>query len=80
MALTDTDIKNIEVIIRKEIKDFLGQSTMKQYEEKLLDLIAKEIKNGKLQSDVKEVIAKVFVEFYYTMWTNRSHWESRIKS
>jgi hypothetical protein len=80
MALSTTDKNEIEVLIRKEIKDFLGQTTMKQYEDKLIDSIAKQIKRGKLENEVKDIVIRVFREFYNTMWTNRSHWESRLKS
>ena len=80
MAFTDSDKKQIETIVRKEIKDFLGSSTVKQYEEKLMDMLAKEIKRGKLEGDVKEVVIKVFREFYNFMWTQRGYWEPRLKS
>jgi hypothetical protein len=80
MALTTTDKKEIETQIRKEIKDFLGHTTMKQFEDKLMDNIAKEIKRGKLEGDVKDIVLKMFREFYNFMWTNRNYWESRIKN
>lgn len=80
MALTDSDKKQIETIVRKEIKDFLGSSTIRQYEDKLLDMLAKEIKRGKLEGDVKEVVIKVFREFYNFMWTQRGYWEPRLKN
>lgn len=51
MALTSSEVKEIEVMIRKEIKNFMGNSTMKQYEDKFLERIAKEIKRGKLEGD-----------------------------
>ena len=80
MALTDSDKKQIETIVRKEIKDFLGSNTVRQYEEKLMDMLAKEIKRGKLEGDVKEVVIKVFREFYNFMWTQRGYWEPRLKN
>lgn len=80
MALTNSDIKDIEVIVRKEVKDFLGQNTIKQYEDRLLDIISKEIRDGKLEGDVKDIIIKVFREFYYQMWANRGQWEPRLKN
>jgi hypothetical protein len=80
MALTNSDIKDIEVIVRKEVKDFLGQNTIKQYEDRLLDTISKEIRDGKLEGDVKDIIIKVFREFYYQMWANRGQWEPRLKN
>jgi len=80
MALTNSDKKEIEVLIRKEIKDFMGSSTVKQYEEKLIDLISKEIKRGKLEGDIKDISLKMFREFYNFMWTQRSYWEPRLKN
>jgi len=38
MALSTADKREIENIIRKEIKDFLGSNTIKQFENKLLDI------------------------------------------
>ena len=80
MALTSTEKKEFETMIRKEIKDFLGSSTMRQHEDKMLDLIAKEIKRGKLEGDVKDIVIKIFREFYQFMWMNRSYWEPRLKN
>jgi hypothetical protein len=80
MALSDSDKKQIEVIIRKEIKDFIGSNTMRQYEDKILELVSKEIRRGKLESDTKEIVIKVFREFYNFMWTQRGYWEPRLKN
>ena len=44
MALTSSDVKEIEVLIRKEIKSFMNTNTIKQFEDKMMDTIAKEIK------------------------------------
>jgi hypothetical protein len=80
MALTDTDKKQIETMIRKEIKDFIGSATMRQYEDKLIDSLSKEIRRGKLESDVKDIVVRSFSEFYQFMWTQRSYWMPRIKN
>jgi ribosomal protein S20 len=80
MALTSSEVKEIEVMIRKEIKNFMGNSTMKQYEDKFLERIAKEIKRGKLEGDVKDITLRMFREFYQFMWMNRSYWEPRLKN
>ena len=80
MALTATDKKEIETLIRKEIKDFMGNSTLQQYENKLIDTISKEIKKGKLEGDVKDITLRMFREFYQFMWTNRGYWEPRLKN
>lgn len=80
MALNSTDVKEVEVLIRKEIKNFLQTNTIKQFEDKLLDRIAKEIKRGKLEGDVKDITLRMFREFYQFMWMNRSYWEPRLKN
>jgi hypothetical protein len=78
--MTATEKKEIEVIVRKEIKDFFGSTTVQQYENKLLDTISKELKRGKLEGDVKDIALKMFREFYQFMWMNRSYWEPRLKN
>ena len=80
MALTSTDKKEIETMIRKEIKDFIGSNTMKHYEEKLITILSKEITKGKMQGDVKDLVIRVFREFYNFMWTQRGYWEPRLKN
>ena len=80
MALTSTDKKEIERIARQEIKDFLNSNTIKQYEDKLIQLMQKEIQRGKLTGDVSEIVTKVFREFYMLMWTKRSFWEPNLKN
>ena len=80
MALTTTYKKEIETMIRKEIKTFMGNSTLKQFEDKLLDRVSKEIKRGKLTGEVKDITLRMFREFYHFMWMNRSYWEPRLKN
>jgi hypothetical protein len=80
MALSSSDKKEIEVLIRKEIKDFLGSNTVNQFENKLLDMVTKELKRGKLETETKDIVVKVFREFYQFMWTQRGYWEPRLKN
>ena len=80
MALTSTEKKEIETMIRKEIKAFMENNTIKQFEDKLMDKISKEIKRGKLEGDVKDITLRMFREFYQFMWMNRSYWEPRLKN
>jgi hypothetical protein len=80
MALTSSEKNEIEVIVRKEIKNFMGNSTVKQFEDKLMDRIQKDIKKGKLEGDIKDITLRMFREFYQFMWMNRSYWEPRLKN
>jgi hypothetical protein len=80
MELTSSEVKEIEVIIRKEIKSFMGNNTIKQFEDALMDKIQREMKRGKLEGEVKDITLKMFREFYQFMWVNRSYWEPRLKN
>ena len=80
MALTTTEKKEIETMIRKEIKVFMENNTLKQFEDKLMDKISKDIKRGKLTGEVKDITIRMFREFYQFMWINRSYWEPRLKN
>lgn len=80
MALTQAEKKEMEMIAKKEIKDFFNSSTLKQYEDKILDMVAKELKRGKLEVETKDIVIRVFREFYQLMWTQRSMWEPRLKN
>ena len=80
MALTNSESKEIEVLIRKEIRSYMDNNTIKQFEDKLMDRIEKEMRRGKLEGEVKEITLRMFREFYQLMWTNRSFWESKLKN
>jgi F0F1-type ATP synthase alpha subunit len=80
MALTNSEMKEIEVVIRKEIRNFMDNNTIKQFEDKLMDKIQKEMKRGKLEGEIKEITLRMFREFYQFMWMNRSYWEPRLKN
>ena len=69
MALSQSDKNEIEKMIRKEIKDFMGSTR-----------IRKEIKSGNMRGDINEVIVKIFTEFYYLMWSKRTQWVSNLKN
>jgi hypothetical protein len=79
MALSSSEKKEIETIARKEIKDFLNSQTVKQFENRMMDEVLKELKKGKLETEVKELIVRGMVEFYQFMWTQRSAWEPKIR-
>jgi hypothetical protein len=80
MSLTSADKKEIEGIVRKEIKDFLGSNTLKQFEKNMIDNVKKEMRKGELRGDITEFISKSFYEFYYLMWRQKGTWENTIKN
>jgi len=80
MALTASDKKEIEVLIRKEIKDFFDSSTSKQFENKLMSKISQEMKRGGLRKDMKEVILKSFQEYFTVMYQQRNFWEQKFRN
>lgn len=80
MALSSTDKREIEVLVRKEIKDFIGSNTIKQFEDKLLDMVIVDLKRGKTEREIKDLVIKMFTEFYGMMYQQRSMWQSRLRS
>ena len=43
---SSTEKKEIETLVRKEIKDFLGSNTLKQFEKSMIDNVKKEIQKS----------------------------------
>jgi hypothetical protein len=80
MSLSSSEKKEIENIVRKEIKLFMGNNTIKQFEDKFMDKIQKEIKRGRLEGGVKDITQKMFVDFYQLMWNNRTQLGQKLKN
>jgi ribosomal protein S20 len=80
MALSNSEKKEIESLIRKEVKNFMEASTLRQYEGKFLEKIKKEIKKGQLEGEIKDITLRMFREFYQLMWMNRNFWEQKLKN
>ena len=80
MALTASDKKEIETLVRKEIKDFIGTTTVKQFEDKLLDVVINDMKRGKSEKEIKDLVIKMFTEFYGMMYQQRSMWQGRLRN
>ena len=80
MALSATEKKEIETLVRKEIKDFIGTNTVKQFEDKLLDAVIKDMKRGRTEKEVKELVVRMFTEFYGLMYQQRTQWQSRLRN
>ena len=80
MALSSTDKKEIETLVRKEIKSFLKADTVKQFENNFIDIVAKEIKKGKLRGNINDVVVDLSTEFYYYLWSNKNQWQSTLRN
>ena len=80
MALSSAEKKEIESMIRKEIKSFLKADTVKQFENNLIDILSKEVKKGKLRGDIKDVVVDLTTEFYYQLWSKKNQWQSALKN
>jgi hypothetical protein len=80
MALSAADKREIETLVRKEIKDFIGTNTLKQFEDKLLDMVIKDMKRGKTEKEIKDLVIKMFTEFYGMMYQQRSMWQGRLRN
>jgi hypothetical protein len=80
MALSSTEKKEIESMIRKEIKSFLKADTVKQFENNLIDVLSKEVKKGRLRGDINDVVIDLTTEFYYQLWSKKNQWQSALKN
>jgi uncharacterized protein YeeX (DUF496 family) len=78
--LTNSDKNEIESIVKKQIKSIIDASTAKQFEDRVVDLVIKDIQRGKSEKELKELIIKMFTEFYGMMYQQRSMWQSRLKN
>jgi hypothetical protein len=77
MPLTNSDIKEIEKITRKEMKDFL-EST--QAHTIVTKIIQKEIGTKDIDDKIVDLSSKVVVELFKTLWQRKSFWEQPIKN
>jgi hypothetical protein len=77
MALTNSDVKEIEKITRKEIKDFL-EST--QAHNIVIKIIQKEIGAKNIDDKIVDLSTKVVVELFKTLWQRKSFWENSLKN
>ena len=80
MALTPHEKKELETLVRKEIKDFLGEPTVKKFEDALIKKMGKELKNGSLRPEFNEIFTNMMAEFYYTMWAKKNTWQGTLKN
>lgn len=77
MALTNDDKKEIEKIVKKEVKDFLD--TTKAHDV-VIKIIQKELGTRKIDDKIVDLSTKVVVELFKTLWQRKGFWESALKS
>ena len=77
MALTNDDKKEIEKIVKKEIKDFLD--TTKAHDV-VMKIIQKELGSKKIDDKIVDLSTKVVVELFKTLWQRKGFWESALKN
>ena len=80
MPFTSSEKKEIEVLIRKEIKDFFDSNSAKQFEKKLIDKVSTDLQRGALKKDVKDIIIKSFQEYFVIMYQQRGFWEQKFRN
>lgn len=77
MAFTDQDKKEIEKIVKKEIKDFLDTT---QAHNVVIKVIQKELGTRNIDDKIVDLSTKVVVELFKTLWQKKSFWESSLKN
>lgn len=77
MALSNEDKREIERIVKKEVKDFLD--TTKAHDV-VIKVIQKELGTKKIDDKIVDLSTKVVVELFKTLWQRKGFWESAIKN
>jgi hypothetical protein len=77
MALTNSDIKEIEKITKKEIKSFLETT---QAHNIVVKMIQDELGTKNIDNKIVDLSTKVVVELFKTLWLRKSFWETPLKN
>lgn len=77
MALSTEDKKEVEKIVKKEIKDFL--ETTKAHDI-VVKIIQKELGTKKIDDKIVDLATKVVIELYKVLWTRNNFWVSALKN
>jgi len=77
MALTDTDKKEIQSIVKREVKEFLDTT---QAHNIVIKVIQKELGTRNIDDKIVDLSTKVVVELFKTLWQKKSFWESSLKN
>lgn len=77
MPLTNQDKKDIENIVKKEIKDFMDTT---QAHKIVVKIIQDELGTKKIDDKIVDLSTKVVVELFKTLWQRKSFWETSLKN
>ena len=77
MALDNQDKREIEKIVKKEIKDFMDST---QAHRIVLKTIQDELGTKKIDDKIVDLSTKVVVELFKTLWQRKSFWETSLKN
>lgn len=77
MALDTNDKKEIERIVRKEIKDFMDSTQANRI---VVKIIQDELGTRKIDDKIIDLSSKVVVELFKTLWQRKSFWEGALKN
>lgn len=79
MALTKTDMEKIERIVRKEMKEFMDSTRVKNI---VIKAVEEELsKKGVVdKQQVVDISTKALVELFRQLWMRRNFWEGPVKN
>lgn len=77
MALSTQDKKDIENIVKKEIKSFMDST---QAHKIVVKVIQDELGTKKIDDKIVDLSTKVVVELFKTLWQRKSFWETSLKN
>jgi hypothetical protein len=77
MAITSQDKKEIENLIKKELKSFMDST---QANKIVVKILQDELGTKRIDDKIIDLSTKVVVELFKTLWMRRSTWEGAIKN
>jgi hypothetical protein len=77
MPINDQDRREVEKIVKKEIKDFMDSTNAHKI---VVKMIQDEIGTKKIDDKIVDLSTKVVVELFKTLWQRKSFWESALKN
>jgi hypothetical protein len=75
--MNDQERREIEKIVKKEIKDFMDST---QAHRIVVKAIQDELGTKKIDDKIVDLSTKVVVELFKTLWQRKSFWETALKT